>query len=84
MAITLVLFAWAATQKYFKEIVNHDIRKQIQLENMNQLDDETLPAPIIDDGLQREGIEVIDGDVWEVANGDEIYAGLMRDSFKNL
>ena len=84
MAMTLVLFAWAATQKYFKEIVNHDIRKQIQLENMNQLDDETLPAPIIETGLERETLEVIDGDVWEIADGGEVYAGFIRESMKNL
>jgi hypothetical protein len=84
MAMTLVLFAWAATQKYFKEIVNHDIRKQIQLENMNQLDDETLPAPIIETGLERENLEVIDGDVWEIADGGEVYAGFIRESMKNL
>jgi hypothetical protein len=84
LVMTLVLFAWAATQKYFKEIVNHDIRKQIQLENMNQIDEETLPAPIIETGLERPGLEVIDGDVWEVSNGGEIYTGFIRDSFKNL
>lgn len=84
MAMTLVLFAWAATQKYFKEIVNHDIRKQIQLENLNQLDEETLPAPIIEDGLNRPGLEVLDGDVWEVADGGEVYSGFIHDSFGNL
>lgn len=84
MAMTLVLFAWAATQKYFKEIVNHDIRKQIQLENMNQLDDETLPAPIIENGIERPGLEVYDGDVWEVADSGEVYAGFMSDSLRNL
>jgi len=83
MAMTLVLFAWAATQKYFKEIVNHDIRKQIQLENMNQLDEEVLPAPIIEDGVSNP-FEVIDGDVWEVADGGEVYAGFIQDSFRNL
>jgi hypothetical protein len=84
LAMTLVLFAWAATQKYFKDIVNHDIRKQIQLENMNQVDEETLPAPIIETGLETPGLEVIGGDVWEVANGGETYSGFIRDSFKNL
>jgi hypothetical protein len=84
LAMTLVLFGWVSTQKYFKEIVNHDIRKQIQLENMNQFDDETLPAPIIEDGISRPGLEVFDGDVWEVANGGEIYAGFIKDSFRNL
>jgi hypothetical protein len=84
LVMTLVLFSWAATQKYFKEIVNHDIRKQIQLENMNQLDEEVLPAPIIETGLERPGLEVLDGDVWEVADGNDIYSGFIKDSIRNL
>jgi hypothetical protein len=84
LVMTLVLFGWAATQKYFKEIVNHDIRKQIQLENMNQLDEEVLPAPIIETGIERPGLEVLDGDVWEVADGGDIYSGFIRDSLRNL
>lgn len=83
LVMTLVVFAWAATQKYFKEIVSHDIRKQIQLENLNQLDEEILPAPIIEDGRQH-NFEVMDGDLWEVADGNEIYSGFIRDSLKNL
>ena len=83
LVMTLVIFAWVATQKYFKDIVNHDIRKQIQLENMNQIDEETLPAPIIDDGLEHP-FELVGGDLWEVADGGEIYAGFIRDSLKNL
>jgi hypothetical protein len=72
-----------ATQKYFKDIVNHDIRKQIQLENMNQLDEEVLPAPIIDDGL-GERYENMDGDLWEVADGSELYSKFIKDAMKNL
>ena len=37
LVMTLVIFSWATTQKYFKEIVSHDLRKQVQLENMNQI-----------------------------------------------
>jgi len=83
LVMTLVLFGWAATQKYFKEIVNHDIRKQIQLENMNQMDELNLPAPIIEDGREHK-FEVMDGDVWEIADGGEVYAGFFRESFNNL
>ena len=83
MVMGLVMFAWATTQKYFKEIVNHDIRKQIQLEDMNQLDQEVLPAPIIEDGLEHP-FEVFDGDVWEAADGGEIYSRFIRDSVRNL
>jgi hypothetical protein len=78
MVMGLVMFAWATTQKYFKEIVNHDIRKQIQLENMNQMDEETLPAPIIEDGLQNDFI-LEGGDVWEKADSGQTYAGYFRE-----
>ena len=78
MVMSLVIFAWITTQKYFKDIVNHDIRKQIQLENMNQVDEETLPAPIIEDGLEHE-FEVFDGDVWEMAESGQPYANFIRD-----
>jgi hypothetical protein len=83
LVMTLVLFAWVATQKYFKEIVSHDIRKQIQLENMNQVDEETLPAPIIEDGLEH-SFEVMDGDVWEVADSGQTYSSFIRDMMRNL
>lgn len=83
MVMGLVMFAWATGQKYFKDIVNHDIRKQLQLEDMNQLDEEVLPAPIIEDGREH-NFEIIDGDLWELADGNDIYAGFIRDSIKNL
>jgi hypothetical protein len=83
MAMTLVIFAWAATQKYFKEIVNHDLRKQIQLENMNQFDDETLPAPIIEDGLEHDFV-LEGGDLWEVANGGDTYGAYSKKFFDRL
>jgi hypothetical protein len=83
LVMGLVIFAWASGQKYFKDIVNHDIRKQIQLENLNQVDEEVLPAPIIDNGLERP-FEVIDGDVWELNEGGEVYAGFISDTLRNL
>ena len=83
LVMTLVIFSWIATQKYFKEIVNHDLRKQIQLENMNQVDEETLPEPIIEDGLEHE-FEIIDGDVWEKAGSGEIYANFIKETIRKL
>jgi hypothetical protein len=83
LVMSLVIFAWVATQKYFKEIVNHDIRKQIQLEKMNQVDDLMLPAPLIEDGLEHD-FEIIDGDIWEVADGKEIYASSIKKLMERL
>lgn len=83
LVMALVLFGWVTTQKYFREIVNHDLRKQIQVENMNQYDEEMVPAPIMDDGIGSESqLELIDGDLWESAGGNSTYSSYMRD-FKN-
>jgi hypothetical protein len=84
LVMTLVIFAWASTQQYFREIVNHDLRKQIQLENMNQLDEEVLPAPIIDDGVSDVPFEVIGGDVWEKASGSDTYGSYHKKFFESL
>jgi hypothetical protein len=83
MVMSLVIFSWATTQQYFKEIVNHDIRKQIQLENMNQMDEDVLPAPIIEDGLEHD-FEIMGGDLWELADGGETYAKFMRNRLERL
>jgi hypothetical protein len=83
LVMTLVIFAWASTQQYFREIVNHDLRKQIQLENMNQIDEDVLPAPIIDDGLKTDFM-VEGGDVWEVADGGPTYASYHSNFFRDL
>jgi len=83
LVMSLVIFGWVSTQQYFKEIVNHDIRKQIQLEQMNQMDENILPAPIIDDGMETP-FEVMGGDLWEVANGGEIYSNFIKERLNNI
>jgi hypothetical protein len=83
MAMTLVLFSWATTQKYFREIVNHDLRKQIQLEHMNQYDEEVLPAPIIENGLENDFM-VEGGDVWEVSGSKDVYEQYTKNFFEKL
>jgi len=83
LVMGLVMFGWATTQPYFKEIVAHDLRKQVQLENMNQFDDETVVEPIMDDGM-RHDLELVGGDLWEVADGSPIYSRFMKNALNNL
>ena len=83
LVMTLVMFAWVTTQSYFKEIVSHDIRKQIQLESMNQIDDEALLEPIIEDGMDN-GLEMLDGDLWDSTSGGDTYGSFFRDMKRNL
>jgi hypothetical protein len=63
IVMTLVMFAWMTTQQYFREIVNHDLRKQMQLEMLNQSDEEVPSFGIFDDGKSSNYI-VEGGDVW--------------------
>lgn len=79
LVMCLVMFAWASTQKYFKEIVNHDLRKQIQLESMNQMDEISPPAPVVENGLEHK-FEIVDGDVWEKADSNQPYVDFIRDA----
>jgi hypothetical protein len=83
MVMCLVMFAWVTTQKYFREIVNHDIRKQMQLENMNQIDEITPPEMIIEDGLSH-GFAVMGGDVWEDAHSGGTYQNWVNDALKQF
>jgi hypothetical protein len=78
MVMGLVMFAWATTQKYFREIVAHDVRKQLQLENMNQFDEDVLPAPVIDNGMEHEFM-LEGGDVWEKADSGETYSAYFKE-----
>jgi Terminase large subunit, T4likevirus-type, N-terminal/Terminase RNaseH-like domain len=83
MVMCLVMFAWVTTQKYFREIVNHDIRKQLQLENMNQIDEITPPEMIVEDGLSH-GFAVMGGDVWEDAHFGGVYQNWVNDALKQF
>jgi len=50
---------------------------------MNQIDEEVLPEPIIDDGIKPDFM-IEGGDVWEVANGGDTYASYSAKWFKDL
>jgi hypothetical protein len=78
MVMNLVMFSWVTTQKYFREIVVHDVRKQLQVEDMNQYDEEVLPAPVIENGMEHDFM-LEGGDVWEKAGAHETYSQYFRE-----
>lgn len=82
MVMTLVLFAWMTTQKYFKDIVSHDIRKQLQLQHFSQVDEEMLPVGEVQDGKDVPFI-VEGGDVWVTGSGD-VYASYFDEITRGL
>lgn len=81
LAMTLVNFGWLVTQKLFKELVDNDIRKQLQLEHFEYIEEDQLPL-----GENYSGNDIPfyieDDDVWIEAGKDtnfrDPYRGLMK------
>jgi hypothetical protein len=71
LVMTLVNFGWLTAQKYFKESVNTDIRRTLQEEQLQIMDQDLVPFGIIDNGIDNRG-EVIDGDLW-VTDREKLY-----------
>jgi hypothetical protein len=65
LAMTLVHFGWLTAQRYFKENINNDIRVTLQQEQLNIMDTDLTPLPIIDNGVDNPDYEVDEfGNVW--------------------
>jgi hypothetical protein len=75
LAMCLVLFAWACTQDYFKEMTETDIRKKIREEHEKELEEnDTTPFGFISSVDNIENGEVdSDGVVWFTVE-DEDYS----------
>lgn len=67
IVMTLVLFAWLSSQKFFKEAMNSDIRKKISEDLNIEIEESMSPVGIFDDGTKEELIR--DGDdLWRLVN----------------
>jgi hypothetical protein len=70
LVITLVLFAWAATQNYFKDMTDLNIRDQLYKEKIEKLEDDLMPFGFIDAGPNDTEVDS-EGNVWKnIDNGD--------------
>lgn len=78
LAMTLVLFGWIVSQKVFNDIVEHNLRKQLQFEHFNYSEEDELPIGEVDDGLSIPHF-VEDGAVWvEGGIGADPYNSLLN------
>jgi len=69
----LVLFAWASTNEYFKEITDDDIRKRLFQEKQENDENDMLPIGFLENGLQEETF--IENDkVWQIVPNEELMA----------
>ena len=64
LAMTLVHFGWLTSQRYFRENINSDIRKVLQQEQFNLMDQDIVPIGIIDNGIDDPFDDNLDKDLW--------------------
>jgi hypothetical protein len=67
LAMTLVMFAWMTTNKYFHDLMNEDVRKRIYAQHMEQIEDELTPFGMIDNGLDEDEVFVDNNIVWSTS-----------------
>lgn len=82
LAMSLVIFGWLATQKLFKEIVEHDLRKQLQIENFDFIEDEMLPVLGPTTGLETKHF-IEDGAVWVETSSSDPYRQIFNELFRD-
>ena len=66
LVMTLVLFSWMTTQRYFKDLLDQDLRLKLFEERMKQLEDEILPLGFVSDGTEEDIFIDSDGERWTV------------------
>jgi hypothetical protein len=71
LVMALLIFAWASTHEYFKEITDDDIRKRLFKEKTEDDDMDILPIGFIEDGSSKESF-VEDDKIWDVVPMEEL------------
>ena len=66
IVMSLVLFAWVANQRYFKDLMDQDLRLKMYQERMREIEDDLTPFGFIETGLEMETIVDSGGQKWTV------------------
>jgi hypothetical protein len=65
LAMSLVMFGWLVGQRFFKETINNDVRKDMQEEQLHVYDQDMVPWGAYDNGLGQDDEELDGlGDRW--------------------
>jgi hypothetical protein len=66
LVMTLVNFSWLMAQKFFRETVSNDVRKVLQEEQLNIIDNDIVPFGVIDNGVDDPFGDDLDakGELW--------------------
>ena len=64
----MVLFWWLANQRYFKDLLDQDLRMKLYEDKMKAIENDMTPFGIINTGLESESIVDTDGNLWSKEN----------------
>jgi hypothetical protein len=81
LVMCLVLFAWAMSQSYVKELTSVDLRQKLEQENEDAFEESMMPIGIIDRGGAIEPVMLAarkDDDSWLFAGDDEFDARMIE------
>ena len=77
LVMTLVLFAWATNESFFKDLTDSNLRKALYEEQFKQIEENLTPFGIVDRGVPEHEAPVITTDeIWFTASSkspDEIH-----------
>jgi hypothetical protein len=63
--MTLVLFAWATNEAFFKDLTDTNLRKVLYEEQFKQIEENLTPFGEMDEGpTEKTKVEIEDGDLW--------------------
>jgi hypothetical protein len=69
LVMCLVLFSWMTNQPFFSDLCQTNIKEKLYKEQMAQIDNESLPMPLYNDGSPADGSRFVeDGSVWEIVS----------------
>ena len=77
--MTLVLFAWATNDPYFKDLMNSNNRQAMYSNQMKSIEEDLTPFGFIDNGQPEElQPEVVGGDLWITDKYNKDYSDFLK------
>ena len=83
--MTLVLFAWAAADPFFRDLTNTNIRQALYEQQLKQMEEELTPFGFITGGIEEKvEKEVWGGDVWFTENPDNAIGKMKKNWLESV
>ena len=71
MITSLLLFAWASNQDYFKDLTDINIREELLKEKIAKMEEDIMPFGFVENGVDEDSFVDNNGDLWSVDRNDE-------------